>query len=275
MNNRIVYTPRETKKRSKKKLKKTFLVAGIAFLLVLLAAGLGAFASMPRWRISHARVEGIKILSEGEVKGSIFSSIDGKIAFLLPKNSIWLLHPGAVRSRLLDEFPRIKNAELKRVFPDGILVAIEERDTWGILCGEMLSDREAPCVYIDATGYAMESAPSSTGSLILKIKTDFPSLEENSHIIEPSLASRMIFLSEETKRKIGADTVGFELSSRAKKEIRLITNEGFALIFLREDNFENTFSVLKKVLEEEIKEKRSQLDYIDLRFGNKVFFKLK
>lgn len=275
MNNRIVYTSRETKKRSKKKSEKPFLVAGIAFFFILLSAGLIVFASMSKWRISHVQVEGLKILSGDEVRKNIFGSMGGNTAFLLPRSSIWLLNSSAIRSSLFEEFPRIKSVELKRSYPNGIFVSIEERDTWGVLCGEALPDREAPCVYIDTTGYAMESAPNSTGSLILKIKTDFPSVKENSHIIGPSLASRMIFLLEETKRKIEVDTVGFELSSRAKKEIRLVTNEGFTIIFLREDNFENTFSVLKKVLEEEIKDRRSRLEYIDLRFGNKVFFKLK
>ena len=35
----------------------------------------------------------------------------------------------------------------------------------------------------------------------------------------------------------------------------------------------NALRVLKKVLDEEIGDKRGGLDYIDLRFGNKVFYK--
>jgi hypothetical protein len=47
------------------------------------------------------------------------------------------------------------------------------------------------------------------------------------------------------------------------------------LILNVKDDYSRVFSVLKTVLENEIKDKAKDIDYIDLRFGNKVFYKYK
>ena len=51
--------------------------------------------------------------------------------------------------------------------------------------------------------------------------------------------------------------------------------EGWYVILNNENEPESSFNNLELVLGETVKEKRSKLEYVDLRFGNKVFFKLK
>ena len=68
--------------------------------------------------------------------------------------------------------------------------------------------------------------------------------------------------------------MSYELISDFPKEIRVVGPEGYRVYFDRESDLQNAFRVLKTVLAEEIKDRRARLDYIDLRFGNKVFYKL-
>ena len=77
------------------------------------------------------------------------------------------------------------------------------------------------------------------------------------------------------KEKLNLNVIGYQLFSKIPGEIRVTVSDGFKIYFNRDDDLENAFVVIKTVLEEEIKEKRSRLDYIDARFGNKVFYKLR
>jgi len=49
--------------------------------------------------------------------------------------------------------------------------------------------------------------------------------------------------------------------------------EGWYALLDEETNFKTAFENMKLVLENQIKDKRAELEYIDLRFSNKVFFK--
>ncbi len=50
------------------------------------------------------------------------------------------------------------------------------------------------------------------------------------------------------------------------------TNEGWQAIFMPSQNFSQQLDNLKIVLREKLKN-RENLEYIDLRFGNRVFYK--
>ena len=85
----------------------------------------------------------------------------------------------------------------------------------------------------------------------------------------------MQFLKDELKKKNGLEIVSYHFFSRVPREIRVETANGFKLWFDRTKNLSESFKVLKTVLEQEIKDRRQELSYIDLRFGNKVFYKYK
>ena len=51
--------------------------------------------------------------------------------------------------------------------------------------------------------------------------------------------------------------------------------EGWSVIVTRAKEPELWLPVLRTLLTEEIKGRRNQLEYLDLRFGNKVFYKFR
>jgi len=69
------------------------------------------------------------------------------------------------------------------------------------------------------------------------------------------------------------EIVGFEFSFQIQREFRALTSDGFLLWINRDDDFAGVTKVLKTVLDEEIKDRRAELEYADLRFGNKVFYR--
>lgn len=241
-------------------------------MIVLIFIGTVSLLRWPGWKITNIEVDGTEMVDPQEIKAKVEESITGNLLFFLPRNSILLVSPENLSSLLRKEFARIGSATIKKQYPDKLKISVSERVLWGIICSQ---NQEGNCMYIDTTGFGMESAPQSSGTLILKIKTDQGLLPENTQVLDPALVEQMKYIAENTQKIIASPVVEFALSTQTPDEFKVRVAEGFSLLFAREGGLENSFSVLKKVLESEVKDKRPRLDYIDLRFGNKVFFKFR
>lgn len=268
MDGRILYTARDTKSSKKKISKKEVWILLILAGLVAFFVGVVFSFRLPYWQIKKVEVVSSGVLTPQEIRVKIDDFLLGKILFFLPQSSFFLFSSSVLASVLQKEFPQIEAASVKKEFPDSLRVVVKERELFGIFCNE-------ECVYIDKHGFAYDYAPSSFGSLLIKIKSDAAQALVGSTVIRPDLMNEIVFLSSEIGKISGIRAAGYELFSKVSSEIKMETSEGFKIFFKRGGNFENTFRVLKTVLEREIKGKRSQLEYIDLRFGNKVFYKFK
>lgn len=275
MSNRILYTPRE-RRGAKKNTAGAFWTGAIILLITAFFVGGVYLSRLPAWQVNKVEITGEETLHPEELKVKVRQAVSGNFALLFPRASFPLINKSKLASLLKKEFPKIAEVEIEKEFPDQILITVRERKIWGILCNDLHEARQVTrCAYVDTYGFGIEEAPDTVGSLILKIKTDFKEILPGSQILDPELAQKMMLLEEQTQKSARAGAIGFSYAENNPKEVVLETDEIFRLIFLLEGDLNNTFEVLKRVLEEEIKEKRSRLDYIDLRFGNKVFYKFR
>lgn len=267
MTSRILYTPREAARSRRPFSKKGLFVSCAIAIFFLLVAGASYLIQIPQLQINEIRFSGLEALVKEELTSAIWKQLEGKYIFIFPRRTIVMADTSAIAGGLKKTFPRIKNISVRKIFPHTLEISVEERRAFGILCGR------SQCAYIDASGFAYETAPDSTGSLIMKIRSDLDEVKIGSQTFAGTLMELMIFLKEELHRAVDLEVIGYEISQKTPREIRVVTNDGFSILFNREDDFKNVFRVLKTILYEEIKERKSGLEYIDLRFGNKVFYK--
>ncbi len=267
---RIIYTPRPEMRGGYPCRKK--LLGMMIFLSVAVVLGGAVYLlRLPELQIREIRISGNNTLVAGDLEAAVAAKLSGEYLFLLPKRSIFLVSGGEIEEYLRLKFPKIKEVDAERKFPREILVNLEEREFWGIFCS---GPNEARCVYIDETGFSYAGAPESSGSLLRKVKSDdLIGPEVGVSILEKSRVELLDELARRVEQTIGSGATGYYLFSALPREIRLETNEGFQIFFETGGDWENTFQVLKRVFEEEIKDKRSKIEYVDLRFGNKVFYR--
>lgn len=283
---RIVYTSRsENAYRRPSRIKWRVLFAVI--LVAAFAGGIIYLFRLSQWQITDIKIEGTKVLTEEEIREHAGKVLEGNYFFALPKRSILLAPQNTIIWQLQQSFPRIETISITKKYPSTLIISLQERELWGIFCvygadqrGLNASSADLrgnidECVYIDKTGFAFERAPSSSGSLIKKIKIDNSRAMVASYAVEPEIMKDILRLSEKMENQLKSPVVAYELFSEIPREVRMTVAEGFTLYLNRDDDIENTLRVLKLVLDEEIKERRSKLDYVDLRFGNKVFYKFK
>lgn len=293
--NRILYTPTVEKRKRKFFSRRSIFSMLVLFGIIVVTGGVLYALQASYFQISSIKIVGLISLDELEIRQKLSSYLDGRVAVFLPRKSFFFVSSRDVETHLLDAFPRIAAVSVAKIFPQELSVQISERKLWGIYCNDFVMEsspdkdtaaqgapipvevkaaEDAMCAYVDQEGFAYELAPFSAGSLLIKIHGD-GELEIPSQVISHGLAIRLAEFSKELKDVLGIDTSGYEFSRQISREFRVKTSEGFSLWINRDNDFAGVVKVLKTVLDEEIKDRRNKLEYADLRFGNKVFYKFK
>jgi cell division septal protein FtsQ len=271
------------KRRKKSILKLSLFLAGILVFL----GGLVGLLYIPKFRIAEISIEGINALDKEELKAEITNFLKGKFFKILPYDNIFLLSKAKITALLLQEFPNLKEISIKRNFSRKLSVLTEERKAEALWCVNSLATStdsgEAECAFVDENGFIFQPAPSFSGGIFLKFFDEREKLASTSENLGglPNVGEEMIAASEFKKLfsfsgfllQNNMDVSRIVLKDNGEYEIDL--KEGWRILLNGKNEAGLSFNNLKLVLDSNVKEKRSQLEYIDLRFGNKVFFKYK
>jgi len=135
------------------------------------------------------------------------------------------------------------------------------------------------CYYLDQNGIIYAPSPIFEGGLVLSIY-DFSQLKVKlgQQILPDNLTAMIIkikeLVPEVMKKTPGARGLGINhLEIHALEEIDLITNEDWEIIFNPSSSAISQIAVLASTLQQEIKDNRQQLEYIDLRIENRAYYK--
>ncbi|MDD2696782.1 MAG: FtsQ-type POTRA domain-containing protein [Candidatus Pacebacteria bacterium] len=203
-----------------------------------------------------------------EIRSRIENKLGNKILFWQTK-SIFLVNLAEMKKDVLAAFPGLAAVEIKRNFPDGLSIIVVERAgiaQW--FAGER-------SFLLDNEGVIFET--SSPESDFLKIvdanNSDNPAL--GLKVIEKEELSRITGkIWPELRDNLKIPIKEFLISSEDK--LTVLTQEGWEIYFNLQGDVEWQLTKLKAVLEEKIpQDRRVDLQYIELRFGNFAPFKYK
>lgn len=253
------------------------------FFLALCGAIVAAvvfFLREPSLRIRDIEVSGAQALSSGEIAAAVRESLDGNYLGLIPKENILFYPRRGVEKSLLSRFTRLSSADVSSESFHSISISVVERKASYLWCGAVREAVTTECFFIDATGYLFGRAATFSDNALMRF---YGSLTGDS---DETIGRRFLPENEfEILRSFlgAAAELGFPASSLVKKEgtdYELNLKEGGRLIFSLGEGAEKAVSNLESALDtnplkENIATKRSSLDYLDLRFGNKVFFKFR
>lgn len=124
----------ERRERGKRQRRQTFRsIFFIGFFLILLVTGATAFFHLPIWRIEHVEFSGLHVIPE-EKMAELVPSIPGEHIFIVNLRKV---------EEVIGNFPPVRRAHARRVFPNKIVVDIQERTAEAILLfpeGSLLVD---------------------------------------------------------------------------------------------------------------------------------------
>jgi hypothetical protein len=139
----------------------------------------------------------------------------------------------------------------------------------GIICRQNFGG----CFYFNKDGIIFKDAPMTSGSLIIIIQ-DYSNrnYELGNQILEKSFIDIILEINKNLFSEIGLKILSFSINSYPIEELKAITNEGWYVLFSLKRDIKNQLLVLKVGLNEKIKD-RTNLQYVDLRIENRIYYK--
>lgn len=270
------------KKRSKKNIsprqlkKNRYKIIFLSFCLVFIFA---ATIGLLIWQSNHLLIkqisiqqnygQGDRLVSEQEIKDLIEKMMSERFLFVLRRNTLLTLNSGRVRRNLLND-PRIQSVQIQKKWPDQLAINIQEHAPVAIL--SIIGDKD----YLLNSG----GEPITAQFDILR-HLDKPFIIDKTNLCwqgsQLSGAVKIALELLQDKSDLN-DLIKFrfvEISlNQGNLELNSTTNEGWIAKFTAGDNIEKEIDNLKLVLENQLAgDKRKGLEYVDLRFGDKVYYK--
>ncbi len=226
--------------------------------------------------IAEIAVSGNAQIDRQSILDSINSELSGKFFNLLNKNNLALIRSGKLEKLLLARFKQIKTVEIGKKFPSTLEVNINERQT-----AMAVKSRES-CFLLDENGEAFDAIGCDSNrlknsDLILFQDESGKDINFGSIVLEPDL---MAYVSE-IKNRLGNE-MNLDLENNfltpniISSDIRAKTREGWSVYFNGEINLDKEMEMLNVFLANKIEDnQRPDLEYVDLRIDNKIYYKFK
>lgn len=253
----------------KNKKKKSVFLRPLFWLtfFVLLLAGSSFYSAIfsSFFQIKQIVVSGNAKVASEEIKNIISEQINKKIA-LFDTKSIFLADLKEIDNAIRKTLPQVYQVYLKRQFPGIIYAKVEERQPVGIWC------KGNDCFSLDKEGVIFEKTETQ-GELIIKSEETEKQIFLGANVIEKELLESILEIKKELKNIFKLETKEVIIPGN-KQRLIVKTNEDWEIYFNEKDDIADQLVNLNLVLKTKIPlEKRGTLQYIDLRFGSKVYFK--
>jgi len=263
-----------SRKLRRKRLVLKAVIVGVIFAAIF--AGVVAFFRIPYLQVEKIEISGNSLINGDDLIEGIKAKLEGKYLGLFPKSNIFLIPKDKILAELPEEFKRIKKISLDKKYFGAIAVKIDERSNAVLFC------EKEDCSYADENGFVFEKAPYFSGAVFLKLVEQRNSDSgENAKTIDGYLGTSLIAENEFKKilefagliNKIGGGVS--EVILKKENIYEFYTQEGWKIILNDKNEPQSAYLNLITALDANIKDKRPKLDYIDLRLGNKIYFKYK
>jgi len=259
-----------------RRMRRRMIVAGLAcVLLVAIVGGLAALSWVPAMRVKDISVSGVRAADAEMLQQAIRQELRGGYGYIFARSNIFIYPQERIEKRL-EAFSTIKKALVQADTFTAIAVEVTERQPTALWC----ENGEAPqCYFLDETGLAYAPAAHYSGDAYQKYYGPLI-------VRQGSESARGQFLYPEQFRTLPPLVESLQhitgLSVRAvvvdeEGEASVVFANEFVIQFALEDELGGIVERLSLVLGAEPFSKRSldEFKYLDLRFGDKVYYKLK
>lgn len=239
----------------------------VSFLIILLY-GASFWSNHQSLKIENIEIDGNRFANKSEIVDIVNEEIDGKYLFLLSKSNYFFI-PETVIIEKLKDLDEVKNVLIDKSRFNSVTVEIQEYKPAAVYCLE-------ECYFLNRQGLFFVAAPEMYLDNVIEVQGE---VQFENEIIGQYFTEPKVF--EDMMEKI-------DLLKKENIEINLMTTEDFetytlhtingpTLLVEKEDTPIEVVENLKSALaQESIHEVQfNNIDYIDLRFEDKVFYKLK
>jgi hypothetical protein len=278
----MAYGKRITKSRRLYNQKKDVFILRFSVVVLILLLILFGFIYLSRiefFRIKTMTTEGNSVTSSQDIERIVEENIAGFYFKMFSKRNVLLYPKNKIKKDLMDEFQRIEDVDLAVKDFSDLKIVIEEREPDILWCGtkfDIIGNED--CYFIDADGLIYSKAPNFSGNVFLRAYGDISASDPIGVEFLPVSKYQSLKFFHSTIRQYGLTPIFIIKLSNDDMEVRF--EEGGKLIYNSEQDMVKLADDIGSILKDpEFKDGLNsgelELDYIDLRLGNKVYYRFK
>ncbi len=241
-------------------------------IAAVVVAGIVILIRLPRLQVKNITVVGVNVVDPGDITEFVHQQLQGNRLFILPKSSIFLVPDHALEKNIKKHFSRLQTVYVQRANFSTLNVSVTEYQGVYLWCTD-----DTTCYFMDQNGVAFAPAPYFSGNAYPKIFTGSIKVLPFQAVTSSQVAT--IALMRDRLSAIGIDPAEFHFDGEHELDVDFNHKGHPALL-----KFDPTTSVKDALvalytglrtnpLASDFHDPNKVLQYIDLRFANRVVFK--
>jgi len=276
----------------KRKQQFIFKIGLYSVFCISLIIGISSLSAASFMTIDETQVKGLGFLKESQITEIVSEKTQGRLLWLFPKTNIFLYPKEEIKTEILKKYKRVNEAQVSLKDFSDLDISITERKPFALWCKEIEvksenyeeTEREfqkrEECFFLDENGFIFDEVLDSDLDNVSNLAKHFGSLTKAGEIGSSFLGHAKF---KNLYNFLGLVSSTFEIKPKIirKQEstLEIFLDFGSVLKISADDDFEKTFENLITLLSDsefqKVNNPLSLFEYIDLRFGQKVFYKLR
>jgi len=251
--------------------------AWLALILILICvAGIIYLANLPEYQIKNISIEGAIFTKESEVISITQYEISKKYLLLIPASHIWLYPKQAIERKIKSAFSSVTDVSFdvsKKT--SNLAIKLTERKQEFIWCQvPMEGDTQKQCFYMDKTGFIFATSPDFEGNAFITFFGEMSNEPLGKNFLPKEQMNNLISFLENLR---GLELLPASVAVVSLYDVKITLRGGAILIVALDKPLAEASKNLVIILNSPDFEKASggidKLEYLDLRYGTKAFWK--
>ncbi|OGF31410.1 hypothetical protein A2533_01955 [Candidatus Falkowbacteria bacterium RIFOXYD2_FULL_35_9] len=256
--------PRKQKQQAdkKKQLRKTVWI-----LCLILIVGLVYFLLYsPFFQLKEVRVVGLHQISRVNFEKIISNYQSSNKWFLFPRKNIFVFSQDELINTIGESY-FLKTLDVDKLFPNEIEILVEENNSF------IIWHSGQQCIHLSDSAVAVQNCEGLEGEDLIVIQ-DYQQIpvEIGQPVLDPAKMQQMLEFKSGLESKV-KPTI-FIYNYEGPDSVKIETENGFNILVNLSANPSAQIQRLFYILEDDkIKTELNTINYFDLRFGEKIFYK--
>ncbi|MFA5878532.1 MAG: FtsQ-type POTRA domain-containing protein [Candidatus Staskawiczbacteria bacterium] len=237
-----------------------------ALILVLIGAGIYVFIFLKTFQVSSVSIVGNIKVQTRDIEALVSERTDRRFLFLASR-SIFLVNSKGITAEILKQYPAIDSLKIQKKLPSSLIINILERKPLAVFC-----DSKEACFFIDDKGIAFEQVESTIGGFAIVRHNSGSSIALGGEAVKGDIARVISKIQQDLQGKFQINIDEANIVSNERLNVK--TSEGWEVYFDLTADIDLPVEKMNLLLEKEIpQESRAELQYIDLRFKDRAYYK--
>jgi hypothetical protein len=250
-----------------------FILAVIIFVCIVIYV----FIFSPLVEVNDIQVNGVEKNKEERIVQVVQDSLEGKVVNGIMRDNYFFVNKDDIKNAVLED-KHIKEVNITKKFPQTIIVDVVEYDILPVWC---LGSMQGNCFVVE-DGHIKESVTLDSDVIaqnnhFIIVDKGHDSVEIGEQVILSEYLENIKFLGEELKYILSVEIKQpYIILSRGSNEVKFFTDEDWYVLIDMSQNPDEILDAIKLFFAKvELPSRRIDLEYLDMRFPEKIFYKMK